>query len=292
MKQLSNEELLDTLRSRLITKDQISDSALLQQLEEVSTKLKLSEQLKSGFLSNVRNEIINPLSSILGLSKYLAEGDQLSIQQLKHNAQLLHREAFNLDFQIRNIIAAAEIEAGLLSPEFSMLDMKKLTEDILESIKHRLKQKNLKVDIEFGRSDKCSILTDAAMIHLIIANLIANAIEFSPQGGKVIIAFERGNAEVALSFRDFGTGIHSDNQRKIFDRFIQLDDGSTKEHNGHGLGLCVVKEFAEVLSGSIQVESSPLTGSVFTVRLPSKSGPISYGSGDWNEVLFGDEQQL
>src|SRR3954470_14399093 len=110
---ISDHDLIQELKLRFETKEKLftEQLTLLTELKHVNEKLVLSEGLKSNFLSNIRNEINNPVASILGLAKNIAEGD-LSQEATKKFATLIYSEIFSLDFQLRNILASAELEAG------------------------------------------------------------------------------------------------------------------------------------------------------------------------------------
>src|SRR4051812_17813672 len=111
---ISDEQLISLLTERLQRKKRElkEDDALLREVHLLSNKLKRSEALKSNFLSNIRNEINNPLASIVGLSRVLKSDQIISAEKLKRTASMIYHASFNLEFQMRNIFAAADIEAG------------------------------------------------------------------------------------------------------------------------------------------------------------------------------------
>ncbi|MBT1705065.1 sensor histidine kinase [Chryseosolibacter indicus] len=292
---LTNEELIDILRSRLIQREKLSSNEreMFREIQVLSEKLKQSEKLKSHFLSNIRNEINNPLSSVLGLSRFLMESNVVDGNQLKRHAFLIHNEIFNLNFQMRNIFAAAEIEAAELPIEPAQVDVAKLINDCIEAITFKSNQKQVSISTSFA-VEEIIHYTDGYMLFMTVINLLANAVEFSLPEGKVSIAVSQSSDKLTIQVKDDGSGIDEEDQTKIFNRFYQLDFGTTKRHNGHGLGLSIAKEFVEVLNGTLSVSSTRGNGSLFSVTIPSlerKMENINYSS-DWNEFLFDSDAVL
>lgn len=290
MNNLSNEELLEILRARLLKNEiEAPNLELIHELEKLSARLRTAERMKSSFLSHVRNELTNPVTSILGLSRHLAIGDLSNIAAIRHQARLLHREAFYLDYQIRNITAAAEIEAGEIYPVPSMLDPHKLVDNVINAFKQRAQIKNITLDVN-TRGTNCTFTTDSYMLSIIVANLVANAIEYSADDSTICVDLQLGKENLSVAIKDTGVGIDPRDHPRIFDRFSQLNEGTTRTHTGLGLGLSIVSEFAEALGGMIKVQSATGGGSTFTLTLPAMQNADGQISNEWNEILFGDEK--
>lgn len=291
---ISDEKLLELLQQRLNQKrNTLSEAQMFRQLEVLSEKLKRSEQLKTHFLSNIRNEITNPVSAVLGLSKTLLAGQSLNRKQIQRYAFLIHNEIFNLDFQMNNIFAAAEIEAGDLTVKPSYLDIKRMIEEVVSTLAFKAQKKNVTINTSI-QPEATLFCTDAYMIHLILINLVSNAIEFSEDNSVSTIDAKLNDDVLLLRVTDYGSGIPVNDQQKIFERFVQLDHGSTKHHSGQGLGLSVVKELVELINGELLLDSCPGQGSEFTVTLPSLQSLNSGAStsASWNEILFGNSTVL
>jgi signal transduction histidine kinase len=131
------------------------------------------------------------------------------------------------------------------------------------------------------------------MLQSIVMNLIANAIEFSNTDGIVNINTVIENDNLILTIEDFGKGIEASEYKHIFDRFHQIEHGSTKKHQGHGLGLSIVKEFADCLSGELHIESEKGKTTLIKISLPAFSAeqlPEGFSTG--NDILFSDEEVL
>jgi signal transduction histidine kinase len=289
MKELTDAQIINELKARFKKHERAhkEQKKLMNQLEKVNKKLIESEKVKTMFLSNIRNEINNPLSAILGLSTKL-ECKPGGEKTIKNTANLIHKEAFILDFQLRNIFTAAELEAGELRPSFGKVNVYKLTQDILESFEYLIDTKKLKV--EFNCAVDCSFITDAAMLSSIIRNLVSNGIEFNRDGGKLTVEVENKNKQLSIRVIDTGVGIAKTNYSVIFDRFVQLDTGVTKSHGGHGLGLTVTKAQAELMQGTIMVDCVLGKGCSFGVSLPEAEKDDMHTFSDSGNVFFFDEE--
>lgn len=293
MNELTDSELLAELDKRFKVNRKVLDqqTKLLKELEFVNGQLIEAEKVKSQFLSNIRNEIINPLTSILGLSTNLVKhyGDKEAIDR---TGKLIYQEAFDLDFQLGNIFIAAELEAGELRPEVANADIKEVVEQVHNELNHKAQKKDITILVE-NKLEEAIFRTDSEKIHLIMSNLVANAIEFSNEGGEVRIKFYVDNDELAIEVKDFGIGIKLDDQTKIYDRFKQLESGSTKGHGGHGLGLSIVKDLLDLLEGRIALESEVNVGSTFTILIPEGDAKddlnLTLGG---NEFLFEEGDEL
>lgn len=289
---LSDEELIDLLQSRLKQKkNTLTEVAMFRELEALSAKLKQSEQMKSHFLSNIRNEINNPVASVLGLSKAMLQSDNLDREQRQRYAFLIHNEIFNLDFQMKNIFAAAEIEASEMKVQPSFVDIKKLIGQVHEALAFKIDKKRIDLQISMECSD-LAFCTDPYMVHLVALNLLSNAIEFSLEGGRVNLEVIVSDEHLHLKIQDYGVGIDEQDHKKIFERFTQLDQGSTKIHAGQGLGLSITKEVVETMQGTLKLKSALGDGCEFVVFLPALRLP-GYGAPDtsesFNEFLFGND---
>ncbi|MFP4340321.1 MAG: sensor histidine kinase [Cyclobacteriaceae bacterium] len=290
----TDEELLEALKERFQAKVQALHDyqRLVEELGNLNQKLQESEKLKSQFLSNIRNEINNPFAAIMGLSRQLINLETNQIEHTRSMGRLIYEEAFDLDFQLRNIFAAAEAEAGEVNLQVSRIKLDKMFADILASFEMQASRQQ--IDLRLQCSDQSlTFCTDAEKMQLIVSNLISNAIKFShesqqpEQPKELSVSYRLEDNKLRIAVSDQGIGIAEKNHQLIFDRFRQLDAGMTKVHHGHGLGLSVVKALLELMQGEIRVESQPNQGSTFIVILPSCESPVMYSSSA-NEFLFED----
>jgi len=277
MENFSDGQLIDELKFRLEqSRKSLNDlSVLNRKLVEMNHKLEESESLKSNFLSNIRNEINNPLNSIIGLAAQL--GEIVKKSEVSELVTMIFSEAFNLDFQLRNIFIAAELEAGEALPNIEHVDVTSVVLGVLDNFSAHAADRQ--VSLRFNRigseqDEKVFFPADAQKLQVIVANLMANAIEFSYQGTEVVVLVEQTDDLLRIQVQDQGIGIAEADIKRIFDRFVQLDIGPTRAHLGHGLGLSVVKALLDLMQGEIQVSSTPGAGSVFSVSIPA----VPYGA--------------
>jgi signal transduction histidine kinase len=294
MSKLTDQELIDELQRRFEenkkTIQELKD--LTEELKIVNNKLEESEALKSHFISNITNEIINPFTSILGLSRNILAVKKENWKRVISMVALIHSEAFNLDFQLRNIFLAAKIEAGEIYPEILNVDLKNLVKSVLDAFRIESKKKGLTLDLEFDIKPEKGLIfyfkTDPEKVKLALANLISNAIKFSYEDNKIIIRVWKEQETIFVSVQDFGTGISEANQKIIFDRFKRLDSGINSLNRGHGLGLSINKAVIDLLQGKIVIASEVNKGATFTFSIPEAKTNIAGFSTDGNEFLFDD----
>lgn len=255
MKKLSDKELIEELRTRLEERQlSLNELTILSnQLLEVNKKLTESEAMKSHFLANIRNEIVNPFASILGISKHLA-GIKDDWEKVSAFAAIIHAEAFDLNFQFKNIFAAAEIESGTSTPEFAKVNIISLLNEIAEEFYFLARSKKIGLIID-NRLDPLNsvwyFVTDPGKLELIISNLLKNSLEFSHENSDIIlhIEYDELNDMFVVSVKDQGVGIERNLQERIFDRFYKHSKNINSYNKGHGLGLSIVKHYVDLLGG-------------------------------------------
>jgi two-component system, OmpR family, phosphate regulon sensor histidine kinase PhoR len=292
---ITNEELVQELKTRL------QENEILQQqvnqlnigLKSVNQKLAESEALKSHFISNISNELVNPFTSVLAIAENILSVEKENWKKVISMISLIHTEVFNLDFQLKNIFAAAKLEAGENSPEISMINIDLLFESIINSFKYETKRKHLSLDfksINKSIDNQIYFKSDAQKIHLLISNLLSNAIKFSYDEGLIHITVTKDEKELTIIVQDFGQGISKTNELIIFDRFKRIDSGINSINRGHGLGLSIIKAITEILEGTIEFTSDLGKGTKFTIVLNESMIEASGVSIDADELFFKDEK--
>ncbi len=263
-----------------ISKKQISqlkrdNEELAKILIKVNEKLHDSERLKGHFISNITNEIVNPFSSVLALAqniKQLKEGDIIRAHRM---AELIFVEAFQLDFQLKNIFAAAMIEAGkddLKHTSFVPDELGKQLSQYFEALLHK---KNIRLLIHcvntLNPDTPISFISDKDKIDLILKNLISNSIKFSPENSIIELEIVLENGLLTMEVSDHGKGINANDRKIIFDRFKQLDEKINSINTGHGLGLSIVQSYAEMLGGKVTLNDNFDSGLRLMVSIPESN---------------------
>ncbi|MFA7405069.1 MAG: HAMP domain-containing sensor histidine kinase [Pelobacteraceae bacterium] len=267
----TDDELIQELSNRFAqSRKAFSDlSVVNSKLLDMNERLERSESIKSNFLSNIRNEINNPLNVIMGLASQIAivgAGNE----EISSLSSLIGAEANHLDFQLRNIFMAAELEAGEVSPHCMKVHIASALRELIDSFLYSAEKANVSLTLIPPKNEEnCIVIIDLEKIQVIVSNLLANAIEYSNAGGVVEVSyFVGGDGCLHISVQDHGVGIAPEDQQRIFDRFVQLDTGTTRSHLGHGLGLSITKALADLLQGSIALTSFPGEGTRFTISIP------------------------
>jgi len=258
---------------------------LVRNLYKVNEKLRDSEKLKGHFISNITNEIVNPFASVLALAENIRELKEGEIEYAHRLADLIYEEAFHLDFQLKNIFAAALIEAGNEEPKLAQISINELSVNIDQYFKSQLKKKDITLSVEIDHHNKLasdvpsSFISDKAKLEMIVKNLISNAIKYSPDRSVINLNFVLGNGSLAIEVSDHGKGINHEDRKVVFDRFKQLDEKINSINTGHGLGLSIVQAYAELLGGKVSMNDNFEGGVRLMVTIPESSG-----TEDWDDL--------
>jgi signal transduction histidine kinase len=264
---------------------------LVRSLSEVNDKLRDSEKLKGHFISNITNEIMNPFTSVLALAQNIKQLKAEDIAQAHRMAEMIYIEAFQLDFQLKNIFAAALIESGnedMKRSSFSIAELSKSLNYYFESL---LNKRNIRLSVRFinnlNADLPASFTSDKEKVDLILKNLISNSIKYSPENSEIDLEFfmERGNLVMEVS--DHGKGILEVDRKIIFDRFKQLDEKINSINTGHGLGLSIVQAYTEMLGGKVSLNDNPEGGLKIRISIPESD--VTVGWDDLEDFLFGSE---
>ncbi len=245
-----------------------------QEINRLKEKAEESDRLKSAFLANMSHEIRTPMNGILGFSELLRE-PELSGEMRDEFIELINQSGARMLNIINDIIDISKIEAGLMNVSPVETNIVEIIDFVGNFSKpetdknglHYLSTVNLASNQEI-------VLTDKEKVISILTNLVKNAIKFTKQGTiSLTCDLESVNETPELIFRvkDTGIGIPQERQAAIFDRFVQADISDKQAVQGAGLGLSISKAYAEMLNGSITVESSVGKGSTFCFRLPVRS---------------------
>lgn len=239
----------------------------LYQLEDANKKIRESEKIKSEFFANVSHELRTPLSLIYAPVESLLAGKYGTLASGQSQAlQIIHNNAVRLLQMVNGLLDFAKFEAGKMKVVREPTDVADLLNSLLNDFESMLGSKKLMLVKEI---ENCSgdVLMDRYLFERIFFNLLSNAIKFTPEGGTITVKAKSEKNNFEMCVKDTGVGIEEKNRKNLFEKFIQGEGSSTRRFEGTGLGLAMVKEFCELLGGSVSVESELFMGSVFTVRL-------------------------
>ncbi len=239
-------------------------------VEERTAELVHANRVKDEFLANMSHELRTPLNSILGFSETLLEGTRgtLTARQIEA-VEYVSSSGRHLLGLINDILDLSKIEANKfeIHPEITVVN--DICMSSLSFIR-QIAQKKM-IDVEYVRQPEADlILADPRRLKQILVNLLSNAVKFTPEMGKVRLEVRADSALGMMQFivSDSGIGIAMDDVKKLFKPFVQLDSGLSRQYEGTGLGLMLVKSLVELHGGKIDVESEVGSGSRFIISLP------------------------
>jgi signal transduction histidine kinase len=245
-----------------------------EEMARLAEDLKRANKAKDEFLNVMSHELRTPLSIIIGYSTVLRE-EQLGplTQGQEEGVSVIQRNSKELFTMIETIMSAAKLESGLISIEEGSISPVELLSE-LQNLYSAPRDKN--INFEWNLSSSLPILrTDVPKLRQILSNLIHNALKFTSEGSIVVSAEQKLETDdgynrhwMEFSVLDTGVGIPPEQCERIFDRFHQVDSSATRNFEGVGLGLYIVKSFTEMLSGRVSVSSQVGRGSTFTVKIP------------------------
>lgn len=243
------------------------------------TDEKSLDESKSSFISIASHQLRTPLTSMRWFSEMLIAGDAGPLnEEQKHFAERIYQATDRMIDLVNLLLQIARIEAGRVKVEPIALDLKKSTEEIINSLKADVIKKSQKITIKTNIDPFPEILLDKEIIWQVIQNLISNAMRYSPEGKEILILIEKDKNFVKYSIKDQGIGIPADQKDKIFQKFFRAENALKFVPEGSGLGLSLVKSLVESWGGKIWFESEENKGTIFYFTIPISG--MKYKEGD------------
>ena len=241
-----------------------------KELVRAKEKAEESDRLKSAFLANMSHEIRTPMNSINGFSELLKNTKQTEENQNKF-LDIIYKSSNQLLNIINNVLDVSKLDVGQAKLNEKEYDINQIIEDSTQSFTHnQLSEKDISLNTKLPFIGNDAIITcDGQRLQQVITNLIQNAFKFT-QKGFIEIGYERISNNIQFYVKDNGIGISIENQKLIFDRFGQAEQGFARNFDGAGLGLSICKGFIELMKGEIWVESEINMGSIFYFTIPFK----------------------
>ena len=241
---------------------------------ERAAKLIIANKEQGEYFVNISHELKTPLNVICATAQLF---DMYSNDDLNKNRNSIikyigstKQNCYRLSKLINNIVDLAKIEAGFFKLNLSNNNIVEVVEQMVTSVTAFTDSENLSIIFDTNVEEKI-IACDSEKIERIVLNLISNAIKFSNVGDEVFVQVKDRNEFVEISVKDNGIGIEKEDLDIIFNRFKQVDKSLSRNAEGTGIGLSLVKSIAELHGGSVHVKSEVGKGSKFTIKLPSKN---------------------
>ena len=258
--------LLETFADQAVIA--IENVRLFNEIQDKSRQLEIANKHKSEFVANMSHELRTPLNAIIGFSEVLQDDmfGELNGEQKEFIGDI-HESGKHLLTLINDILDLSKVEAGRMELMVGDFDLPSAIDNALTLVRERATRHGITLSSEIDPA-LGTVRADERKLKQILLNLLSNAVKFTPEGGKVrVIARRRGDGlEVAVA--DTGVGIAATDHEAVFQEFRQVGNDYIRKAEGTGLGLALVRKFAELHGGSAAVQSEPGKGSTFTVFLP------------------------
>ncbi|RME85952.1 MAG: response regulator [Planctomycetota bacterium] len=248
---------------------------LIKQKEEAEKLRFLADQAnqaKSQFVANISHEIRTPLNSVLGLV-HLLETTSLDSKQEKYIRKLKLSLSHLMDL-LNEVLDFSKVTKAKPVLEKTEFQLYKVVDEIVEIFYPSIEMKDLEFFLEYDLSIPSHLIGDSQKIFQILSNLIKNAIKFTEKGEIILrvlgqtIPSQEKKVLVSFSVQDTGKGLDPKKKKEIFEPFVQEDSDISRDYGGTGLGLAITKAYVEAMEGTIEVQSFPGRGSIFTVQIP------------------------
>jgi len=248
----------------------ITLSATLTELKTANRGLKRSNDLEKQFLANMSHDIRTPMYGIMGMAELLEKTELNSEQQ--DWIQTIRSSANTLLVLLNDILDYSKIEAGKLNIQIEIVNIENILEEVTQLFTINPKNKKIKLEYFITESIPNEMLGDPTRIKQILTNLIGNALKFTERGKVTVIVSKEKESDnqyfVHFKVSDTGIGISEENQKSLFQPFMQANDSIRQTHGGTGLGLAISKELVKMMGGKIGLTSTLGVGSTFWFTIP------------------------
>ena len=250
-------------------------------LESALEQADAASKAKSSFLSTMSHEMRTPMNAIIGMA---AIGNKASdIEEKNYALSKIGEASSHLLSLINDVLDMAKIEANKLELASVEYNFERMLQNVMTVINFRVEEKNQTITVDIDDAIPRFVVGDDHRLSQVITNLMANAVKFTPPGGRIhfraaLAGEEDGVCELLFTVTDSGIGISPEQQKRLFQPFEQAASGTSREYGGTGLGLVITKRIVELMGGGIRVESELGKGAafIFTVKAGrGKKNPAS-----------------
>lgn len=256
-----------SLTSSLVCRKDDTPIGVITVLRDMTYEKQI-EELREGFLRTVSHELRTPLTSVIGFIEVVQTGSTGAITEEQSSyLRTALNEAKNLKTLIDDLLDLSQFKAGKSKMTYTNINAKELVEAVTTSLSPLAKGKNLALRSTVN-DNNIFFKGDNAKLRRVLLNLVSNSIKFTQTGSIEISVKTTEDNTITFSVTDTGIGIKDNEKEVIFEKFRQIDYSSTRQYEGIGLGLTIVKELVEMHNGSIHVESEFGKGSTFSFTLP------------------------
>lgn len=276
-----NKQLVKEIEKRKEVERQLNEKLDLIQSymtnEQTIDEILEHEKMQTEFFSNISHELRTPLNVILGsvqlIELYMNDEDWTKSKgKIVRNVGTMKQNCYRLLKLVNNLIDITKIDAKAFEIHLENCNIISTIEEITLSVSDYAAQKGISIVFDTEIEEKI-MACDDEKIERILLNLLSNAIKFTPDGGDVFVNVYDLDGGISIKVEDRGIGIPADKQSQIFKRFFQVDEMFTRQNEGSGIGLSLVKSLVEMHGGAISFESKEGIGTSFVINLPLKEAP-------------------
>ena len=244
----------------------LENAKLVQRLQESLIHMTEMNRMKDDFVATVSHELRTPLTSIQGSVKTLLQpGLEFDAQDQQTLLEVVDRQGERLRQLIEDLLVAARIEAQPIRAVIAPVSLSGVAKQVIEGLGSRAASHRIVFDLA---GDPGKVVTDERRVYQILSNLVDNALKYAPADTTITLRVRGAEGGVEVVVEDEGPGIPREQQDRIFDRFYQVDQTSTRAVGGTGLGLYICRRLTEVIGARIALERSDEHGSAFTLLIP------------------------
>jgi len=240
---------------------------LARSFNEMGTRVQATQQSQREFIANVSHDLKTPLTSIQGFAQAIVDGTASTPEDLSKAAGVIYSEADRMHRMVLDLLELARLDAGITDFKRQPVDLANMLRGLVEKLAPQAGQAQVSLRAEIG--PLTPLTGDEDRLVQAFANLVDNALKFTPANGEVLIRAGQAAGQVEISVTDTGPGIPAEDLTRIFDRFYQADKSRSRERRGSGLGLTITKEIIQAHHGTITAHSLPGKSCTFTVTLPA-----------------------
>lgn len=270
--------------SRLLRADQPRYAVVY--LDDQSEQARM-EASRRDFVANVSHELKTPVAAMAVLAEALLESSD-EPETVRRFGQMLHTESQRLANMVGELIELSRLQGAERLPDLVVVDVDSVVQEAIS--RYKVVAENAEITITTDAPTGFEVLGDQGLLVTAVANLISNAIAYSPNGSTVSISRRRERDQIEIAVTDRGIGIARADQERVFERFFRVDKARSRATGGTGLGLAIVKHVAANHDGTIRVWSRPGTGSTFTLSIPAADADHGSGESDGPVENQVDEQ--
>ena len=230
-------------------------------------KLRLAERMRSELIGNVSHDLRSPLASLQGyLETALLKDAELDPKERRRYLEVSLRSAESLRRLVEELFDLVKLETRQVQPRLESFSVAELAQDVVLKLAPLAEKAGVSVSVP-QQQETPPVRGDIAMIERVLTNLVENAVRFTPAGGSVRVELSPHGREVGVSVADTGRGIDPEDLPRVFERFYRADASRDRSTEGAGLGLAIARQIVEMHGSSLEVESKPGQGAVFSFRL-------------------------